>query len=235
MSRRRSSVQGAVSLEFLIAFPSLWVFCLCAFQVVLLARADIMVRHAADAAARSAAVVLPDDPDRYGGEPEMTVSDDSSRKRESYQSPSRGDSTSKAVTPFSKLNPLSLDGRSRREVIATAARVPLLPLGRASRARPTKPTLLAALRPGRITHVVGSLGGDLSLSFADTEGGRVQGPEVTVEVTYRHSCVVPIARHILCELDQVAAGGKARIWRFNHSATSLIHDAPYQYKRGQAS
>ena len=65
---------GAVYLEFLIAFVPIWTFSLCVLQLALIARADLLVRHAAEAAARSASVVLPDDPNEYGGEPTMSGS-----------------------------------------------------------------------------------------------------------------------------------------------------------------
>ncbi|MGD8825034.1 MAG: hypothetical protein PVI24_08655, partial [Myxococcales bacterium] len=60
---------GVVFTEFLVAFVPLWIFFLCLVQLAWVARADLIVKHAADSAARSAAVVLPDDPDEYGGEP----------------------------------------------------------------------------------------------------------------------------------------------------------------------
>ncbi|MBW2509373.1 MAG: hypothetical protein JRE81_12130, partial [Deltaproteobacteria bacterium] len=41
-------VRGAVFLDFLIAFVPLWTFALCAFQLALIARANLMVKHSAD-------------------------------------------------------------------------------------------------------------------------------------------------------------------------------------------
>ena len=49
---------GVVFLEFLIVIVPLWTFSLCVFQLGLIAKANIIVRHSSDAAARSSAVVL---------------------------------------------------------------------------------------------------------------------------------------------------------------------------------
>jgi len=75
-SVRRLLVQdrrGVVFLEFLVAFVPVWTFFLCVVQLAFITHANLMVKHAADAAARSAVVVLPDDPNEYGGEPKMSV------------------------------------------------------------------------------------------------------------------------------------------------------------------
>ena len=71
--RLLEDTSGVVFLEFLMAVTPLWTFAACTFQLALIAHASLIVRHSADAAARSAAVVLPDDPAEYGGEPQMSV------------------------------------------------------------------------------------------------------------------------------------------------------------------
>lgn len=61
-------VQGAVFVEVLIAYlPVVFVF-LGTWQLVELWAAHLLLERAASAAARAAAVVLPDDPARYAGE-----------------------------------------------------------------------------------------------------------------------------------------------------------------------
>lgn len=65
--------RGTAFVELLAIFVPLWTFALCVVQVALIAQADLIVRHAADSAARSAVVVLPDDPAEYGGEPQMST------------------------------------------------------------------------------------------------------------------------------------------------------------------
>jgi len=59
--------RGAVYVEFLIAFLPLFSFFLCLVQLAMLQTANLIVKHAAVVAARAAVVILPDDPDRYGG------------------------------------------------------------------------------------------------------------------------------------------------------------------------
>lgn len=228
-TRRNVRSSGAVSVEFLIAFPALWTFCLCIFQVVLLGRADLVVRHAAESAARSAAVVLPDDPARYRGEPEMSVS----------RKPDVGsDSTARAPLGTSPddvfglvMSLISLDGRSRRETIEAAVEVPLLSLGATRRVEVPKPTLHSSIGPSGTMAGLSSGSPAFELAFSDTHDERVRGPEVTVRVTYSFPCRVPIARHIICESQAVGMNSGLRVWRFDHSTTLLIHDAPYSYRK----
>lgn len=69
-ARRRSrGSSGAVALEFLLAFPPLFVMVLGVVQLALLAAADLVVRHAAIVGVRAAVVVLDDDPRHYDGTP----------------------------------------------------------------------------------------------------------------------------------------------------------------------
>jgi len=205
--QRRRRSQGAVSLEFLIAFPSLWVFCLCVFQLVLLARADLMVRHAADAAARSASVVLPDDPSSYDGESEMSVA-------------------SGAIDP---------EDRSRRETIELAGQFPLLALGSAPFQRARRRSLRSSIGSTSFVEALTSMHSGFALAFPDASSDVVGGPEVTVRVTLAYPCEVPIARHIVCAATSNVEDSRAPTWRFDHSATLLIHDAPYRYRSGRES
>jgi hypothetical protein len=61
------STQGAVFVEFLIAFLPVYVFFLCLLQLALLVSVKLVTEHAAASAARAAAVVLGDDPKLYRG------------------------------------------------------------------------------------------------------------------------------------------------------------------------
>jgi len=60
---------GAVYVEFLIAFLPIFFFFLGLVQLAFVQTANLIVKHAATKAARAAAVVLPDDPQYYGGVP----------------------------------------------------------------------------------------------------------------------------------------------------------------------
>jgi len=59
---------GAVFVEFLIAFLPVFTFFLCLVQLGLLFSVRELTEHAATTAARAAAVVIGDDPARYGNE-----------------------------------------------------------------------------------------------------------------------------------------------------------------------
>ncbi len=65
----RRSVAGGVYVEFLIAFLPIFFFFLGLVQLAFVQTANLIVKHAATKAVRAAAVVLPDDPQYYGGVP----------------------------------------------------------------------------------------------------------------------------------------------------------------------
>jgi len=60
--------RGVVFVEFLIAFLPVYTFFLCLLQLALLFAVRLVTEHAAENAARAAAVVIGDDPKRYNGE-----------------------------------------------------------------------------------------------------------------------------------------------------------------------
>jgi len=62
-----SCTEGAVYVEFLIAFMPLFVFFMSLVQLAYVSAAAIVVQHAAVMAVRAAIVVLPDDPVHYDG------------------------------------------------------------------------------------------------------------------------------------------------------------------------
>jgi hypothetical protein len=69
---RRNVVEdqkGGVFVEHLVAFMPTFFFFMCTFQMSELYAGRLATDHAAAAAVRAAAVVLPDDPKFYGGEP----------------------------------------------------------------------------------------------------------------------------------------------------------------------
>ena len=68
--RRRSLAddqRAAVYVEFLVVFMPVFMLFLGMTQMSLMFTAKIVVKHSADVAARSAIVILPDDPAAYGG------------------------------------------------------------------------------------------------------------------------------------------------------------------------
>jgi hypothetical protein len=66
-------IRGAVFVEHLIAMMPVLTFAMCIFQEASLFEAQLLTEHAALAAARTASVVVPDAPARYGGEPANTL------------------------------------------------------------------------------------------------------------------------------------------------------------------
>ena len=67
-NRLHKDEKGAVYAEFLIAFPIMLMTFLTILQLSMLYAAKLGVRSAAVRAGRAAVVVIPDNPNRYGGE-----------------------------------------------------------------------------------------------------------------------------------------------------------------------
>jgi hypothetical protein len=234
-------------VEFLVVVVPLWTFGLCICQLALIAQASLIVKHSANAAARAAAVVLPDDPLEYGGEPEMSIGRNQVGADELF------DVLGTESEPFLDGLTDSLSGRvignvgrSRLNTIRLAANVPLMPLAPIKVGNDSKPTLKKAL--GGAKSLLTSTYYQpfaVAVTFPDETGEIAQGPEITVRVSYAYQCSVPLARRILCEsfddldgpkewrqaffaIAQRFVGGRFR--RLQHDATLLIHDAPYNYR-----
>lgn len=65
--------RAAVYVEFLVVFMPIFMLFLGMIQVGFLYTGKLVVSHAADSAARSAIVILPDDPEEYGGSPKHSI------------------------------------------------------------------------------------------------------------------------------------------------------------------
>lgn len=248
----RSDQRGVVFIEFLMAFVPLWTFSLCVFQLALIARANLMVKHAADAAARSAIVVLPDDPNEYGGEPQMSVA----RNRITSNAfggalrdlaSALGNPGVSTVSRALSGGVLANLGRSRLNTIRLAAHVPLMPLAPVDVGLDRTPSLRKSLSTER--SLLSSLYYQpfaVAVTFPNVQGERVTEPEITVRVTYAYQCTVPLARRILCgsfdslegdadwkraflPIAQEIVGGRFR--HLQHEATLMIHRAPYEYRQ----
>ncbi len=75
----REGERGAVYVEFVIAFMPFFTFFLCLWQVAILYSSKLVVDHAANAAARAAAVIYGEDPANFGGEPANVANDTGQR------------------------------------------------------------------------------------------------------------------------------------------------------------
>ena len=244
--------RGVVFLEFLIAFVPMWTFFLCVVQLALITYANLMVKHSADSAARSAVVVLPDDPNEYGGEPEMSVGRSRITAADIVKVLGRVSSTLRdrpnpdsVVAAFSDQTLANL-GRSRLNTIRLAAHIPLMPLAPIQVGRDSQPSIAKAI--GGERRLVSALYYQpfaLAVTFPGLQDGVANGSEITVRVTYAYQCTVPLARRILCRafgdlaardelaeaffpLAQSFVGGRFR--GLQHETTLMIHDAPYEYR-----
>jgi len=243
---------GVVLLEFLIAFVPVWAFFLAVVQLAFLAHADLLVKHSADAAARSAIVVLPDDPNEYGGEPEMSIDRNPVTEADISSvldliGAILGASTDPiAVAAALSEHTLANLGRSRLNVIRLAAHVPLMPLAPVDVGHDAQPSIAKAIGGARkLLSALYYQPFALAVTFPGLEGGAAVDPEITVRVTYAYQCTVPLARQILCKafdelparsefgeaffpLAQAFVGGRFRV--LQHETTLMIHDAPYGYR-----
>jgi hypothetical protein len=215
------------------------------------ARADLIVKHAADSAARSAAVVLPDDPDEYGGEPTMSL------ERHPIPSESLTNALGQLLStttnsPFDSVGsalssaPFVNAGRSRLNTIRLAAYVVLMPLAPRRIGPGSRPSLRNSIGDERgLLNALVHFPFAASITFPGLDGSVASGGEITVRVTYAYRCDVPLARRLMCrafedlpsrsDYEQALlpvlgrfAGGYFRELR--HETTLMVHDAPYRYR-----
>lgn len=243
---------GVVFLEFLIAFVPMWTFFLCVLQLAFIGHADLMVKHSADSAARSAVVVLPDDPNEYGGEAEMSVDRNPVSASDLGLALAHVASTVRTraseadlLAAFSRSALVNL-GRSRLNTIRLAAHMPLMPLAPMNVGRDSKPSIGKAIGSERkLLSALYYQPFALAVTFPGLQGVVATDPEITVRVTYAYQCTVPLARKILCQsfadLDAAEELGEAfmplvqglvggRFRGLQHETTLLIQDAPYEYR-----
>lgn len=188
---------GAAYVEFLLAFVPIFTLFLGIVQLSLLFGARLLVEHAAFRAARSAAVVIDDDPRYYADELRGSVVGrdvmlDDVRHRLSQMG--IGIRSGEIGADESLDRPLS-----RRATVELAAALVLLPLSHQSGLS--------------VDSAIGSDGLDASardvirrtnvrfLASADGSTETVSyahDGEVTVEVRYRYECSVPVARALVC-------------------------------------
>ena len=203
---------GAVFVEYLTAFIPMWTFFMCLFQLAFIAHANLIVKHSADVAVRSAAVVFPDNAVYYGGSKPNEYDTNSVPDPTSLGEALRtvfdavsGGSTDlgtaiTALTNMTKLPSIANLGSSRLNAVRLASIVPLVPLAGGVSGLP-------------------SLGYRHSVSFPNSSSRPlVTGPNVfdtgtiTARVTFAYECQIPLARLIVCgefgDLDGATSGGE---------------------------
>lgn len=213
---------AAAYVEFLLAFVPLFLLFMGVIQVALVFGARLVVQHAAFRAVRSAAVVVDDDPRYYDREDRGSLEGRSAtvmdvRHRLSRMGVGVGRGGIGADEPLA--TPLS-----RRATVELAAALVLLPLSQKSGLS--------------VDSAIGSEGLDASatdvldrmeLRFIDFPSGASEvtrygrDGSVTVELTYRYPCSVPVARALVCP-----DGHKEIVVR----RSLPIHGAPIDYQEG---
>lgn len=196
----RADSRGAVYVEFLLSFVPLFVMVLGIAQHALMLSAQLVVQHAALRAARSAIVVLDDDPAHYGGEPRLSVDPQSEDGAWPLTDPVGG-----------VLDDEPRAGGSRMRPIRMSAYGPLLalaPTGRQLMTRAQQQSLVRAVSgsgPSRMaTAAVYNMGAS-AVTFPTAPGASHyrtdfrNAESVTVRVTYLYHCAIPIASRLMCD------------------------------------
>lgn len=186
MSSRFADQRGLVMLEFVIAFVPVFLLFLAVAQLALLGAAQLVVQHAAICGARSAAVVLDDDPRFYdhapAGELDRPPKDGPrlAAIRAAVHAPLA------AITPDPSLVRALLGGGARADDLARA-------VGEASNDR----FLLAAESYVRLATAV-VFPAEPNSSVLD-HGVVILGDRITVRVSHLVPCSVPIVGPWMCE------------------------------------
>lgn len=199
--------RGAVMAEMLLALPPVLLMFFVVAQSSLLSVGHLVVRHAAQRAARTAIVVLEDDPRRYGGQARGEI--------RPLSPPPVGvrdalPITSDNNTSMEQLARALVDrDASRLNAIRAAAYLPLSLIapsvwliGRNVSLRGAiDHTPLGQLVSGLLYNFAGAAITFPSAPGADKARTTGYGPtdEVTVRVTYLFRCEVPIAAAVMCD------------------------------------
>jgi hypothetical protein len=214
--------RGAVYVEFLLAFPTIFLLFLALCQFALIAVAEAVVRHSAYMAVRSAIVVLEDAPARYDGAERGILSKGEARQVEGADKVlaklAIGDGT--AVDWRSALERLEdvfeAQAGARMVPIKTAAYLPLLPLAPTADFGLTPPDSLANTlgaateRQLRFALEYTKVAATVTLHDSEVELGLAVEPigaksSVTARISYPFHCAVPLVRVLMCRsLDGLA-------------------------------
>lgn len=208
--RRRRRTRGVVSLELALALVPLIVLFLGLLQLALILCARVVVRHAAARAARSAVVVLDDDPERYGRVERGDVSASDAAPISSSAGPLEPALERVGATDTAPLLDQDASGNARLAAIRAAAYMPLATLA------PPTATLSRAfgIAPVGSTgygHALRFVAGALlyapaaaAVTLRDGPGGArthtvASDADVTVRVAYLYHCGLPLADRLLCD------------------------------------
>lgn len=201
--------KGAVYVEFLLVFPPIFLLFLVILQSAMLRATDIGVRHAASGAARSAIVVLPDDPIAYNNEVKDQIKMDSDCS-EGFSGKFRKVLGKLGMESFDVPKSGKCPGGERLAAIRFGAIMRMLPFS------PNPKNIL----PAALSEGLGTLGpsgwlagaaaysyGATAVTFPEEPGSAKpkedltwgHQDEVTVRVSYLAHCGIPIARFFMCD------------------------------------
>lgn len=187
---------GVVYVEFLLAFIPIFTLFMGISQLVLLWSARIVVEHAATRAARTAAVVLDDDPRYYDGETRDTVGGRALESGDLLAEMGRLGIGSRTGETSVDSSPPTLSRRASIELAAALTVAPLV-------SRSDRQSLRDSLASDPLTEVANRVISDLDVTVDGVVTHESTDPDdtaemVTVTVSYRFGCGVPVARMLVC-------------------------------------
>lgn len=214
----RGQERGVVYVEFLLAFPPLFLIFMAVCQLSLVASARLVVQHAAVRAARSAIVVLEEEPRRYGGAPRGRLSQGGEQPRRDFADLLAGLGLAAAQPPENRafverfmdtMRSATVPQQgARMRPIRNAAYVPLITLAPQSLGATSDQSLGSALRGDFASRWLDSLlytrsAAVITVNQGPGSAALVMEPvgrdaPVTVRVTYFYRCSVPIVRALVC-------------------------------------
>lgn len=209
---------GAIYVEFLLAFIPLFFLFLGMVQMGLLYGASLVVQHSANVAARSAMVVLDDNPQYYDGAQRRQLDTEASGMSSFVQ---RAGGLIGSFFGSSSDGP-AYTGGPRLQAIEFAAGMPLLPLS------PSFSSIARMPQDESVRGALGLTGLDspearvawgvvynrmaLRVTFPQANGSTSQyrqdfpapsatgdAGQVIARVTYLYNCQVPLANRLMCE------------------------------------
>jgi hypothetical protein len=244
----RRDERGAVYVEFLLSFPPLFLLFMAICQLSLVATAELVVQHSATRAARSAIVVLEEDPQRYGGALRGQLSQGGAQQEQDFSDllmgfglldslpPDRRNFIQRTIDSF-KTAAMPQQG-ARMRPIRNAAYLGLISLAPSSFDATSDRSLASALRSDFAEQLIQSLAYTRAASVVTIQQGPgsaalVAEPvgrdaPVTVRVTYFYRCSVPIVRSLVCRsLQRLLDGGDQQS---NDRAAQKWEGLKYRYQ-----
>lgn len=202
--------RGVVYVEFLLAFLPLFLIFLALCQIALLIAGKLVVEHAAFVGARSAIVVLDDDPKYYGGTARGVLSEAAPGKErdeakamlsQSLVSFASSSESKKRLQPQQGARMQAIREAALRPLRAFAPRAPAVL--RAGAANVAEALATGADDGGAFGRLYVDAAAVVTLHGAAGDRGMAAEPvahdaPVTVRVTYLQLCGVPVVRGMIC-------------------------------------